>query len=143
MPCPAPTPSACARVLAAARDDPLSYGAVAARFRVGERSISTGRLWRCVERESGAVAPKPHAGGARSKVDAAGAAVLEALVAERHERTLAELADGYRGRTGIALSTDAVGRQPRAAPASGSICGGTNKEPGGRRADPARRGRGA
>jgi transposase len=46
-------------------------------------------------------------------VDAAGAAVLEALVEERDERTLAELAAAYRERTGVALSTDAVGRACR------------------------------
>jgi transposase len=94
------------RVLAAAHGG-LTHGAVAARFRVGE---STVRGWLRRERETGAAAAKPHGGGARPKVDAAGAPVLEALVAERNERTLAELAAGYAERTGVRLSIHAVWR---------------------------------
>lgn len=123
------------RVLAAARDDRLSHGEVARRFRVGE---STVRLWRRLEREAGQVAPKPHAGGARSAVDAAGAAVLEALVEERDERTLAELADAYRERTGTRLSVDAVGRACRRLDLRRK-----KKEPGRGRAGARGRGRGA
>ena len=124
-----------ARVLAASRDDHLSHRAVAARFRVGE---STVRLWRRLERETGAVAPKPHAGGARSRVDAAGGAVLEDLVEQRDERTLAELADAYRERTGVALSTDAVWRACKRLDLRRK-----EKEPGGRRAGAGGRGGGA
>ena len=126
------SPDLRARVLAASRDDHLSHRAVAARFRVGE---STVRLWLRRQRESGAVAPKPHAGGARSRVDAAGAAVLEDLVDARAERTLAERAAAYRERTGVALSTDAVWRACKRLDLRRK-----NKEPGRGRAGPARRG---
>ena len=95
------------RVLAAARDDQLPHGVVAARFRVGE---STVRGWLRRARLTGGVAAKPHAGGTRPRVDPAGAQVLRALVTERPERTLAELADGYHAQTGVRLSRSAVCR---------------------------------
>jgi transposase len=95
------------RVLAASRDDRLSHRAIAARFRVGE---STVRGWFRRFRMTGALAAKPHAGGSRSKVDAAGAEVLKTLVDEQQDRTLAELAAGYRERTGVGLSVSAVCR---------------------------------
>ena len=129
------SPDLRARVLAASRDDHLSHRAVAARFRVGE---STVRLWLRRVRETGAAAAKPHAGGTRSRVDAAGAAVLEDLVERRDERTLAELADAYRARTGVALSVHAVWRACKRLDLRRK-----KKEPLGRRAGAARRGGGA
>ncbi|HEY0778752.1 MAG TPA: helix-turn-helix domain-containing protein [Gemmatirosa sp.] len=95
------------RVLAASRADHLSPGEIAARFRVAH---STVRNWLRRARETGSVAAKPHGGGMPPKVDAAGAPVLEALVDDRNERTLAELAEGYRERTGTVLSLHAVRR---------------------------------
>lgn len=95
------------RVLAASHDDHLSPDVIAARFRVGE---STVRGWLRRARETGSAAPKPHGGGMPPKVDAAGAPVLTALVDERTERTLAELATRYAERTGVALSLHAVRR---------------------------------
>ncbi len=95
------------RVLAASRDDQLSHRAIAARFRVGE---STVRGWLRRVRTTGALAAKPHAGGSRPKVDAAGGQVLLALIDEQQDRTLAELAAGYRARTGVGVSVSAVCR---------------------------------
>ena len=95
------------RVLAAAHEHQLAYGALAARFRVGESTI---RGWLRRERATGSAAPKPHGGGTRPKVDGPGAAVLKALVAERTARTLEELATEYHARTGTALSIMAVKR---------------------------------
>ena len=80
---------------------------VAARFAVSE---STVYKWCRRARETGSPAAKSHTGGGRSKVDMAGAAVLQALIAERNERTLEELAGLYRARTGVALSISAVHR---------------------------------
>jgi transposase len=94
------------RVLAAAHAG-QPHGAVAARFRVGE---STVRGWLRRERLTGSAAPKPHGGGARPKVDAAGGPVLAALVEGGNERTLAELAALYRERTGVGVSIHAVWR---------------------------------
>jgi len=95
------------RVLLAAREDHLSHGAIAARFRVGE---STVRGWLRRARATGSVAAKPHGGGMPPKVDAGGAPVLRALVAERNDRTLAELAAAYHAATGRPLSLHAVRR---------------------------------
>lgn len=95
------------RVLAAAQEDRFTAEALAARFAVGK---STVRGWVRQARTTGRVAPKPHGGGTPPKVDAAGAAVLYALVAEQNDRTLAELGTGYRERTGTTLSISAVWR---------------------------------
>jgi transposase len=93
------------RVLDAAHQG-LTHGAVATRFAVGE---STVRSWLRRERLTGSRASRPHPGG-RSKLGPTGEAVLQELVAERNERTLAELAQGLRERTGIGVSVMAVWR---------------------------------
>src|SRR5688572_11984389 len=91
------------RVLAAAHAG-LPHGAVARRFAVGE---STVRGWLRRERLTGSRAPKPHAGGTGPTVDAA---TLRALVAQRNDHTLAELADALRERTGHAVGVMSVWR---------------------------------
>jgi transposase len=96
------------RVLAAAHAG-QTHLAVAARFAVGE---STVRSWLRRERESGQTTARPHPGG-RPKLDAAGDATLRALVADRNDRTLAELVDGLRERTGVRMSVMAVWRACR------------------------------
>ena len=96
------------RVVAAAARQ--TQAEVAARFAVGE---STVYKWCRRARETGSAAPKPHTGGGRPKVGAAGAGVLAALVAERNDRTLAELAALYAHRTGVAVSIHAVWRALR------------------------------
>ena len=93
------------RVVAAAQQQ--THAQVAARFAV---SASTVSKWCRRARAAGSPAAKPHRGGGPGKVAGAGAAVLAELVAERNERTLAELAEGYRERTGIAVSIHAVWR---------------------------------
>lgn len=94
-----------ARVVTAAAHQ--TQAAVAVRFAVSE---STVYKWCRRARETGSAAPRPHAGGPRAKVDDAGAEVLRALVAERNDRTLEELAALYAARTGVALSIPAVWR---------------------------------
>lgn len=93
------------RVLAAAHGG-LTHGAVAARFAVGE---STVRSWLRRERRTGSRTARPARGG-RSKLGAAGEVALRALIAERNDRTLAELAAGLRTRAGIQVSIMAVWR---------------------------------
>ena len=83
-----------------------SHLAVAARFAVGE---STVRSWLRRERETGSAAPRPHPGG-HPKLDATGDATLRALLAERNDRTLAELVAGLRERLGVRVSVMAVWR---------------------------------
>jgi transposase len=93
------------RVVAAAAQQ--TQAEVAARFAVSE---STVYKWCRRARETGSPAAKPHTGGGRPKVDAAGAPVLLALVAEQNDRTLEELAALYAHRTGVAVSIHAVRR---------------------------------
>ena len=93
------------RVLAAAHAG-LTHRAVATRFAVGE---STVRHWLRRERLTGRTTARPNRGG-RPKLDATGDATLRALVAERNDRTLAELATGLRERTGVGVSIMAVWR---------------------------------
>jgi len=120
------------RVVAATQQQ--TYDEVAARFAV---SASTVSKWCRRAREAGTPAAKPHRGGGPGKVDVAGAPVLAALVAERNERTLAELAALYHARTGIALSIHAVWRA-----CNRLGLGRKKKEPGpGRAGAPRRRGR--
>ena len=103
---PAPySPDLRARVLAAAHEGRLSHGALAALFRVGESTI---RGWLRCERATGRTTPKPPANGAVPAIAGAGAQVLRALVRERDAATLAELAAGYRERTGTAVSVRSV-----------------------------------
>jgi transposase len=112
-------------VLAAAHGG-LTHGAVAARFQVGE---STVRGWLRRERLSGRRAPLPHAGGAGPKVAGAAEQTLRDLVAERDERTLAELADALRERTGAAVGIMSVWRACKRLGLTRK-----KKEPGARRA---------
>ena len=93
------------RVVAAAQQQTQEQ--VAARFAV---SASTVGKWCRRARAAGSPAAKPHRGGGPGKVDAAGAQVLTALVAERNTRTLDELAALYRARTGVSVSIHAVWR---------------------------------
>lgn len=95
------------RVLAAARGERLSQPALAARFRVSEATVYH---WLRRARETGGVAAKPHGGGRRPSVDAAGAAVLRDLVAARNDHTLSELQALYHGRTRVRLSRTALWR---------------------------------
>jgi transposase len=105
---PAPySPDLRVRVLHTAAAGPATRAgraAVAARFEV---SLATVYLWLRQEREEGRRAAKPHAGGHASTFDAG---VLTALLAAQNDRTLAELAAGYRARTRQAISPSSVRR---------------------------------
>ncbi len=89
------------RVVAAAQQ--RTYDQVAARSAVSAPTVGK---WRRRARVAGSPAAKPHRGGTPGKV--AGAAVLADLVAAHDAASLAELAAGYRARTGIAVSIHAV-----------------------------------
>ncbi len=93
------------RVVAAAQHQ--TQAEVAARYDV---SASTVGKWCRRALATGTPAAKPHRGGGPGKIDAAGAEVLRGLVVERNDRTLAELAAGYRARTGVGVSVSAVCR---------------------------------
>lgn len=96
------------RVVAAAQHQ--TQAQVAARYDV---SASTVGKWCRRARATGTPAAKPHRGGGPGKIGGSGAAVLRALLRERNDRTLAELAALYAERTGIAVSIHAVWRACR------------------------------
>src|SRR3954452_24914105 len=81
---------------------------VARVYRIGERTLSG---WLKLAREEGRRAAKPRRGGTRP---AGGeAATRAALVAERHDATLAEYADLLADRAGVRRSPSALCRALR------------------------------
>src|SRR3982750_217036 len=75
----------------------LSPAIVARHFGVG---LSTVYLWRQQARAEGRRCAKPHAGGRTLGIDAAGEAILRALVSEWNDRTLDEYREQLAARTG-------------------------------------------
>ena len=75
----------------------LSPAIVARRVGVG---LSTVYLWRQQARAEGRRCAKPHAGSRTLGIDAAGEAILRALVSERNDRTLDEYTEQLAARTG-------------------------------------------
>src|SRR5690242_17807108 len=61
----------------------LPPGVIAGRFGVG---LSTVYLWRQQARAEGRRCAKPHGGGRARGIDAAGEAIVRALVSERNDR---------------------------------------------------------
>jgi transposase len=93
------------RALLACEAGEEDYTAVARRFRVG---VSTLRLWRRQAREEGRRAPRRMG---RGPAPLGGKlAVLDALVAERNDATLAEYAGMLAARTGERTSAPAICR---------------------------------
>ncbi len=93
------------RVAGACDAGELTREEIAERFSVSETFIR--RLLAHRER-TGSVAPKPHAGGFKSAVDAGARAVLRELVRGQPDATLAELRDRLAGRTGVSVSVARV-----------------------------------
>ena len=83
------------RALLACEQDEDGFSATARRFRVG---VSTLRLWRRQAREEGRRAPRPMGRGP-APLDG-DLLLLNQLVAERNDATLAECADLLAARTG-------------------------------------------
>ncbi len=67
--------------------DELSQGQVAAFFRIGEATL---QRWLREYRETGDLAPKPHAGGHGPLLSGEGAEILRSLVKRENDRTLEE-----------------------------------------------------
>jgi transposase len=62
------------------------------------------------QRTTGAIAPKPHAGGQRPRLDGAGQAQVRQLVRDQPDATLEELCRRAAERTGIRVSVPTMGR---------------------------------
>jgi transposase len=96
---------------------------LAVRFKVAPRTVQN---YLNLERETGSVEPRPHGGGPVPKLDDAGVRELRAVVEEKNDRTLDEIAgelDRRRhvrvGRTTVWRILDRMGltrKKSRAAP---------------------------
>lgn len=86
----------------------LSIRALALRFHVSKHFIET--LLKLYQ-ETGSVPPRPHGGGAHSKLNTEQLSPLESLVEKHNDATLAELAEMLHQETGIALSPTTIHRQ--------------------------------
>ena len=97
------------RVLHALESVQQKRSEIAGQFQI---SPATLYLWQKQQKQEGRREAKPHAGGHASRLRPA---VLGALVQEKNERTLAELAVLYQERTGEPISIASVDRLVRAA----------------------------
>lgn len=84
-----------------------TYAEVAARFAVGEATVSR---WLRRYRESGDVSPRPHGGGQPRLITSKQEKLVERLVREHPDWTEAEFAEELRRRHGIEASSVTVGR---------------------------------
>lgn len=82
------------RVIAACDEGQMSRRKIAALYDVGESTIYE---WLKLRRTQNSLAPRPHTGGRPSELNTA---VLDELVEAENDRTLAEYATAYAGRTG-------------------------------------------
>lgn len=87
-----------------------TYAEVAERFGVGEASVSR---WLRLHRETGAVEPLGHRGGAPRRIRAEQEPLVEQLVLAHPDWTEAELSAALRAEHGIEASAVTVGRVVR------------------------------
>lgn len=90
-----------------AQERGLTYAQTADLLGIGEATVS--RVLRR-HRESGSVAPRPRGGGNFSPIAGPTARVLESLLADAPDLTVAEIAIALNARCGIATSRSAVQR---------------------------------
>lgn len=82
------------RVIAACDEGRMKRREIAELYNVGESTIYE---WLKLRGATNSLAPKPHTGGRPSELDVA---LLDELVEAENDRTLAEYATAYAGRTG-------------------------------------------
>lgn len=95
------------RVIRAVDQSTLTIEEIAEQFQVSERTIYK---WLALRKQTGTLAPKPHAGGRALSVDEEGGKLLGRLVEEKNDRTLAEYAQAYEQACGVRLSRAALHR---------------------------------
>ena len=78
-------------------------------------SVSVSFVWRLVKRfrKMGSVAPKPHGGGAKPKLDLVDLFTLRDLSNEHPDATLAELSELFFEQTGIRVNGSTIARKLR------------------------------
>ena len=96
-----------AAIVHAHREDGLTYAEVAELLGIGVATVN--RVLRRF-RETGSVAPKPRGGGNWSPIQGKVAKLLESIVTEMPDATVAELTDALVTRGGIATSRSSVQR---------------------------------
>jgi len=80
---------------------------VAKRFMVTPKTVYN---YLNLERETGSIAPRPHGGGPEPKLDDAGVQEVRAVLEEKNDRTLAEVADELDARLKVRVSRSTVQR---------------------------------
>jgi transposase len=80
---------------------------LAARFKVAPRTVQN---YLNLKRETGSVEPRPHGGGPVPKLDDAGVRELRAVVEEKNDRTLDEIADELDRRRHVRVGRTTVWR---------------------------------
>jgi transposase len=95
------------RVVAAYQAGRGTYAEIANLFSIGEASVSR---WLRRFRETRDLSPSPHGGGMKPRIPPEQQPVLEALVAEKPDRTVQELRDEWQRRHGVDLSRSAMQR---------------------------------
>jgi transposase len=95
------------RIVAAYEQATTTFREIAERFSVGEASVN--RLVNRFRRE-GTVEPKPHGGGSPSLLGEQEHAQIAALVADKPDRTIAELVAELRRRHGRTVSPATMSR---------------------------------
>ena len=95
------------RVIRAWQRKDATWEQLADLFDIGRATVDR---WICRFRRTGSAEALPHGGGQTHRIPAESLPVLKALVDEKPDRTLAELASWYAARTGVKVSTATVGR---------------------------------
>jgi transposase len=80
---------------------------LAARFKVAPRTVQN---YLNLKRETGSVEPRPHGGGPVPKLDDSGVRELRAVVEEKNDRTLNEIADELDRRRQVRVGRTTVWR---------------------------------
>jgi transposase len=95
------------RIVDAYRKAEGSVRELAVRFKVAPRTVQN---YLNLERDTGSVEHRPHGGGPAPKLDDAGERELRAMVEERNDRTLAEIADELEQRRHVRVGLTTVWR---------------------------------
>ena len=80
---------------------------LAQRFKIDLKTVQN---YLNLKRETGSVAPRPHGGGPQPKLDEAGIQQVRTLVAEKNDRTHAEIAKELETRIQVKVSRATVWR---------------------------------
>lgn len=95
------------RVIRAWQTTDATWEQLAELFDIGRATVDR---WIGRFRRTGLATPLPHGGGQSHRIPAEKLAILKALVDEKPDRTLVELASWYEVRTGVKVSTATVVR---------------------------------